>query len=463
MPFVQTRTRATSCTSPSGASSGQDTLDDGLHDPLSNQELTGYDAKTDDVFAALASAVSAEAADAFTTPPVDQNGYHAISSPEAATTTGHPTSGYAFLGETSQAPSTGSPSLTWDDADLDDPSAVYASPGKAEITDDEEVSAPEPTRPWSPAVETSWRREGKGRWKDTGTLPEAKTRAVALDPNQYGNEEQSAVDFRGTRQWDPVLKTPNAIVGHTSTRYFRGDEARASQLQVKDGLVHQGGAPLDTRGASGVGTWGSRGSDRHIYAMGQSTARSAPAWDKHEEQVMDQPKDILGRDKVHLKFVNHSSLLSGGSATAAGDLMAEKGRLKLISDKSGHYKPDNTMLHSAVRKFTDHGVQPEGMTVELGNKHSSATGLKNGDLQASALEFQSYGGNPMAEGFMRQARSDRSAVMSGIHNHHPIGFRRVPTNDRSGAVGVGRVLPGDRGVVAEKQRSVAALKKRFQG
>jgi hypothetical protein len=333
------------------------------------------------------------------------------------------------------------------------------------VTDDEieQVEQPASTRPWSPAVETSWRREGKGRWKDTGVLPNPTTRAVALDPTQYGNEENDAVGFRGTRQWDPVLKTRNAIVGHTSTRYFRGDEAQASQLQVKDGLVHQGGAPLDTRGASGVGTWGSRGSDRHIYAMGQSTVRSAPAWDKHEEQVMDQPKDILGRDKVHLKFVNHSSLLNGGSATAAGDLMAEQGRLKLISDKSGHYKPDNTMLHSAVRKFTDHGVQPEGMTVELGNKYSAATGLKNGDLQASALEFQSYGGSPMAEGFMRQARNDRSTVMSGVRNHHPIGFRRVSTNDRSGVVGSGRVVSGDRGVVAEKQRSVSALKKRFQG
>lgn len=460
MTLVQARSRTSSSASQPSFLPNQDMLQEGLQDPL--QQLSGYDARTDDVLASLKTGAPLgpgydlqTSAPTVSPPDIGVDGYHAEVDPFSDTSL----SGYQNNGTSAEAPR-----LAWSALDTSDPSADYVSPGKAERTDDDDtVVSNEPTRAWTPPVETSWKREGKGRWKDTGHLPDAKQRAVALDPTTYGNEEQDATGFRGTRQWDPVLKTPNAIVGHSSTRYFRGEEARASELQVKDGLLQQGGKLLDTQGASGVGTWGSRGGDRHIYAMGQSTVRSAPAWDKHQEEVMDGPKDVLGRDKVHLKFVNHSSLLSGGSATAAGDMRAEQGRLKLLSDKSGHYKPDGQMFHSALRRFVDHGVQPEGLTAEFGNKYGSAVGLKNGDLQASALEALSYGGHPQAEGFMRQARADRSAVLHGVRNHHPIGFRHATTHDRSGVQNPGKVVPGDKGVVPEKQRSVAALRKRFQG
>ena len=172
-------------------------------------------------------------------------------------------------------------------------------------------------------------------------------------------------------------------------------------------------------------------------------------------------KDILDRDRMHLRFLNHSSLVSGDAVSSAGDMRVEDGRLSLISDKSGHYKPDNQMFYNAVRSFVDQGVAPEGLTTELGQKVGTQMGLRNGDLQASALELMSYGGSTEAESRMRDARSQRYEAMDTIRLKLWDGLTKTETNDRSAPRG-GRVVDASKGVVPERQRSVEALRKRFE-
>ncbi|HKK36564.1 MAG TPA: hypothetical protein VJ994_09760 [Paracoccaceae bacterium] len=48
---------------------------------------------------------------------------------------------------------------------------------------------------------------------------------------------------------------------------------------------------------------------------------------------------------------HHSSFLSGGAVKAAGEIVADAGRIQVITAKSGHYKPDAAAILRFVREF----------------------------------------------------------------------------------------------------------------
>jgi hypothetical protein len=56
------------------------------------------------------------------------------------------------------------------------------------------------------------------------------------------------------------------------------------------------------------------------------------------------------------RYINHSSFLSGDDIICAGSLVIENGRLKLITNNSGHYCPPLRCLRNALRVLNADGV-----------------------------------------------------------------------------------------------------------
>jgi hypothetical protein len=61
--------------------------------------------------------------------------------------------------------------------------------------------------------------------------------------------------------------------------------------------------------------------------------------------------------------VNHSTLLAGKEVLCAGTISIKNGRLRGISNQSGHYKPDTNALTQMVRELQNQGVQIRGIIV----------------------------------------------------------------------------------------------------
>jgi hypothetical protein len=130
--------------------------------------------------------------------------------------------------------------------------------------------------------------------------------------------------------------------------------------------------------------------------------RAVDPWAAHHETRLDGGSGDPGTAVPHaLELVNHSSLIAGGRAAAAGEITVEQGKLQQLSDQSGHYKPDNPMLYQAVKHFADDGVDMHDVAVKM-------TGKKPGKRPtiASAREFMQYGGSADAQKQIHDQRKE---------------------------------------------------------
>ena len=136
------------------------------------------------------------------------------------------------------------------------------------------------------------------------------------------------------------------------------------------------------------------GAGKHIDAMGEDNEmRAVDPWAAHRETRLDGGTDDPGTAVPHaLEVVNHSSLIAGDRAAAAGEITAEKGKLQQVSDQSGHYRPDNPMLYQAVKHFADDGIDMHDVAVKMvGKKQGKAPTI------ASARELMKYEGSADAQ------------------------------------------------------------------
>jgi hypothetical protein len=102
-------------------------------------------------------------------------------------------------------------------------------------------------------------------------------------------------------------------------------------------------------------------------------ACTAPLDTKHMVTAVSGPGKaiyVMGRTgNIHVSshsvgYRHHSSLLAGTNVAGAGELQVEDGRLKWISNKSGHYSPSVVHLVQTLHQLQKRGV-PMSFRVKL--------------------------------------------------------------------------------------------------
>ncbi len=86
---------------------------------------------------------------------------------------------------------------------------------------------------------------------------------------------------------------------------------------------------------------------------------------------------------------NHSSLLAGRSVICAGEIIIIDGKIKFISNRSGHYLPPDKTLNIAIDKLREKGVKldPELIIKYEGAKHQQS--LKDHDSGVPSNRYSS--------------------------------------------------------------------------
>ncbi|GAA5149645.1 hypothetical protein GCM10023213_47630 [Prosthecobacter algae] len=213
-------------------------------------------------------------------------------------------------------------------------------------------------------------------------------------PDYYKNEEE-IVEFRGAPEnWEKMLQnemgneTPKLDI--LRTRYMDTEEMGKHEIFFKDGkLVNNEGVEIDTTakekivsnkndertetvesGPTGIGTQLAAGRGKHIFAVSdKGTVRSVDPW--AAKQISDNAGEDW--DQTSLDFVNHSSLVKGGSVAGAGELVIKQGELHQVSDSSGHYQPNNNMVAQTLKHFEHQGVDLSQVDVKLVGKGEGQT------------------------------------------------------------------------------------------
>jgi hypothetical protein len=174
--------------------------------------------------------------------------------------------------------------------------------------------------------------------------------------------------------------TPGVTRGDGSSKADEG----VARLTRGDGRV------ADTRGASGIGTLHGAGKDRDIYAMGEGGDVRAldPFASRHLIDDPNRPSAPGAPSTKQLGFINHSSLFEGGTVAGAGEMEIHDGRVKTISNSSGHYMPGAGMLHQATSQMANRNVldlaKPDAADRSRVDIHG---GGSDGNVNIDALKF----------------------------------------------------------------------------
>lgn len=115
-------------------------------------------------------------------------------------------------------------------------------------------------------------------------------------------------------------------------RYLTPDEAEQCRVFVRDGLLYgTDGRIVDTVGAN------LSGGDRGIF-------------------VMDSQGNIYLSTEQEVGTFHHSSFLGGQPVSAAGELVVEDGRILIVTNQSGHYRPPPESLQLFLDQLAAQGM-----------------------------------------------------------------------------------------------------------
>jgi RHS repeat-associated protein len=133
---------------------------------------------------------------------------------------------------------------------------------------------------------------------------------------------------------------PGNSVWGSQVDYLSSARRQALELFVEGGaLVDVNGVPFDTSTASSV--FGG-GGGRAIFVM-----------DPHGH-IYASKTQVVGR-------FHHSSFLAGQPVAAAGELQVDHGKLKLVSNRSGHYKPPGSLTNQLFAELQARGLNVAGV------------------------------------------------------------------------------------------------------
>jgi hypothetical protein len=119
------------------------------------------------------------------------------------------------------------------------------------------------------------------------------------------------------------------------TKYYNEEEKEKSVIHTDDRgrLVDSEGNLLDT------------GAVKRGYVVSQETGT---AHQFNPNKIEPKGQYVLGE--------HHSSPIQGGAAAAAGELKADSGVVREVTDESGHFRPNPEMTHQFVQSMEEQGV-----------------------------------------------------------------------------------------------------------
>jgi hypothetical protein len=221
---------------------------------------------------------------------------------------------------------------------------------------------------------------GARTWAPLRDLQVLSIEPVALDPRFADEETRHPTRGEGGFVQHPFR--PRRIL--VRTRYLRYTHDRDSHRVVVDvdGRLRcaVGGEPFVTAGMyPGLRAWDRRQPDRAIYVVAQDGSLyasdvTALSVGVHSYLAALETRDARAHIPDVLEICHHSTFVAGEAVRCAGELATdENGRLRFVSNYSGHYKPRRTHLRAWLASLAANGLALDGIGVELVHPDKTTT------------------------------------------------------------------------------------------
>ena len=215
--------------------------------------------------------------------------------------------------------------LGFDQSDISDSEAIF-------FDSDGQVSVETAGRTEDAPVEHSGRGSAPERPAQTDKFAADGERIPGpLTGDNLPTDARMGSDYAGEASGDPSARFGGSV------HYFTPAESEAARVYVDSrGLLRNAsdGSLLDTSGASTVHTGGE---GKGIF-------------------VMDKSGNLYVSLEHSVGQLHHSSLLAGSDVAGAGEIQVDSGSLKVLTDKSGHYKPSSAMNDRVINELQSQGA-----------------------------------------------------------------------------------------------------------
>lgn len=176
-----------------------------------------------------------------------------------------------------------------------------------------------------------------------------------------------------------------------NVRYLTPDERKDYVLTPKTGVLHD--------------------VNDHVYdTTPETTAFSGKGWAIY---VMDQAGTLYAGSHI-VGYFHHSTFLAGAPTRAAGELIVTNGKVQVLTGKSGHYKPSEEEVLSAVNVLLGAGVMPANAIVKpsFGGRswYRASVYQANGGIVSWADELKRADVELMIPAAARQAQKVKDSI-----------------------------------------------------
>jgi hypothetical protein len=162
---------------------------------------------------------------------------------------------------------------------------------------------------------------------------------------RVGVDAPNKIKFTNLQPMDrQFIGEETGAVWGTKVKYLSGDCRLKYQVKIKDGKFYDAeGNLFDT-----------------------SKARSAFGGSGNAIFVMDESGNIYASAVHSIGKFHHSSFLSGKPVASAGEIIVEKGVVKEITRRSGHYKPTAEQLSQFLEKLNNDDIDLSSVNIGAG-------------------------------------------------------------------------------------------------
>ena len=138
---------------------------------------------------------------------------------------------------------------------------------------------------------------------------------------------------------------PGGPMGWPGVTYLDEVARQAYRITIHDGFVYDAqGRLFDTSQGVSAFVGGSEG--RAIF-------------------VMDKHGNLYASTNHEAGIFHHSSFFAGGEVASAGELVVKDGRIELLTDHSGHYRPGPARTMQVLEQLASQGVVIDPARIDL--------------------------------------------------------------------------------------------------
>lgn len=239
--------------------------------------------------------------------------------------------------------------------------------------------------------------------------------------------------FEKETEQNPNYKDKTATGVTIKTKYLTDEqERRPYEVSVgEEGKLYQGGQLLETGSDTASAGFRAKGSaGGHLYTMSPTgqlySADQVAEWEKggmqgpsatvRKELGLFVASDPSAKAAEATPF-HHSSFLAGGDVAGAGEMKVHEGRLSMISNASGHYRPGSRQVTQTLNQLKASGAPIDQARVHLMGDLNPQTGYDaSKEVTAAVGEFMDAGGS-------RSELLKRHAVLGDLRKAFGIGLQ----------------------------------------